>query len=202
MPPLPRLPRLFGYVLLLLVCLIGAVPRVECQEPASATSGSPAAIARIRAEFAQIEREAAGYRRTTHDVHGFSLEGGELTGFYRGRELRKLHARLFGETWRGTEEYYFANGRLIFIHTVQERYDEPLSGRVHWTIEHRFYFDGGRLIRRIRTVRPAAGAGDDLSGFDPDVPDLLRTARLFAACAAAAGDDPPECAAPEQIPPD
>ncbi|HEX6367707.1 MAG TPA: hypothetical protein VF006_02165 [Longimicrobium sp.] len=165
------------------------------QEAVSATSGDPASIARIRAEFAQIEREAPGYRQTTHELHEFSLEGGELTGFYRGRELRKLHARLYGETWRGTEEYYFAGGRLIFIHTVQERYDQPF-GQVQRTIEHRFYFDDGTLIRSIRTVRPTAGAGD-LSMFDPELPVLLRNAELFAACAAAAGSNPPECTAPE-----
>ncbi|WP_420127546.1 hypothetical protein [Longimicrobium sp.] len=165
----------------------------------SATSGSPAAIARIRAQFAQIEREGPGYRQTTHDVYDFSLEGGVLTGFYHGGELRKLHARLFGETWQGTEEYYFAGGRLIFVHVVHGLYDELLSGRVQRTIEHRFYFDGGRLIRRIRAVSPAAAGAEDLSAYEPDISVLLRTAQLFAACAAAAGTDPPECTAPESI---
>lgn len=81
---------------------------------------------------------------------------------------------------------------------VHERYDEPMSGRVQRTIEHRLYFDGGRLIRRIRTVRPAAGL-DDPSVYDPELPVLLRKAALFAACAAAAGLDPPECTAPESL---
>jgi hypothetical protein len=162
----------------------------------TATSGTPAAIARIRARVAAIEREAPGDRRTAHDLYGFSLEGGELRGLYRGRELRKLEARLLGETWRGTEEYYFSGGRVIFIHVVHERYREPMSGRVASTIEHRFYFDGGRLIRRVRTQRPAAAG--DLSELDPDLPTLLSTARLFAACAAAAGHAPPACTAPER----
>ncbi|HEU0299264.1 MAG TPA: hypothetical protein VFR37_07420 [Longimicrobium sp.] len=161
----------------------------------SATSGSPAAIARIRAEFAATEREAPRYRRTTHDLWNFSLEGGELTGYYRGGELRKLGARLFGETWRGTEAYYFAGGRLIFIHVVHERYAEPMSGRVRARIEHRFYFDAGRLIRRVRTQSPRTA---DLSTFDPDLPTLLGNAELFAACAAAVGRDPPPCVAPER----
>jgi hypothetical protein len=191
-------PHLVRAVLLLIAIASGAARPAPGQQTVTATSGSPAAIARIRAEFATIEREASAYRQTKHDVHDFSLEGGELRGFYRGRELRKLHARLFGESWRGTEEYYFAGGRLIFIHVVYERYDEPMSGRVQRTIEHRFYFDGSRLIRRIRTVRPAAGS-DDLSMYDPELPVLLRKAELFAACAAAAGTDPTECTAPESI---
>lgn len=193
-----RLPSRLGHAVLLIVCASAASP-AQGQAAVTATSGNPDAIARIRTEFAQIEREAPGYRQTTQDVFEFSPEGGVLTGFYRGSELRKLHARLFGETWQGTEEYYFAGGQLIFIHVVHGVYDEPMSGRVRRTIEHRFYFDGGRLIRRIRTVSPAASGAEDLSMYDPELPVLLRTAELFAACAAAAGDDPPECTAPESI---
>ena len=200
MRPPPGLHLVRAVLLLFAVAGGTALPALG-QQAVTATSGSPAAIARIRAEFAAIEREAPTYRQTTHELHGFSLEGGELTGFYRGRELRKLHAHLYGETWQGTEEYYFADGRLIFIHTVQERYEMPFAenGRVLWKIEHRFYFDEGRLIRRIRGVRPAPGRGDDLSDYDPWVPMLLRKAELFAACAAAAGTDPPQCTAPESL---
>jgi hypothetical protein len=194
---LPVRVRSLCHAVLLIAC--AAARPATAQEAVSATSGSPAAIARIRAQFAEIQRDAPRYRQTTHDVHEFSLEGGELAGFYRGRELRKLAARLYGETWRGTEDYYFADGRLIFIHTVHQRYDGLLSGRVQWTIEHRFYFDGGRLIRHVRTVRPAPGRGDDLSMYDPDVATLLRKARLFAACAAAPTGDPPQCTAPEDV---
>jgi hypothetical protein len=199
MRPPAKLVSLIRNALLLIACASAAVRPASAQDAVSATSGSPAVIARIRAGFAEIQGDAPRYRQTKHDVVDFSLEGGELTGFYRGRELRKLAVRLYGESWRGTEDYYFSNGRLIFIHTVQERYDEPYSGRVQWTIEHRFYFDGGRLIRRIRTVRPAPGRGDDLSDYDPDVGILLRKAALFAACAAAAGENPPQCTAPEDV---
>src|SRR5687767_14123234 len=114
--------RLIHLALLLAACRLAARPGFA-QGDVTATSGSPAAIARIRAEYAAIQREAPGYRQTAHDVWNFSLEGGELRGFYRGRELRKLSARLFGETWRGSEAYYFAGGRLIFIHVVHERYN-------------------------------------------------------------------------------
>jgi hypothetical protein len=197
---LPALPaRLFRHAVVLIACVSASSRPALAQHAVSATSGSPAAIARIDAELAKIERAAPRDRQTTHDVLDFSLEGGELTGFYRGRELRKLAARLYGESWRGTEDYYFSEGRLIFIHTVQERYDEPFSGRVQWTIEHRFYFDDGRLIRRVRTVHPAPGPGDDLSVYDPPVPMLLRKAQLFAACAAAVGDNPPRCTAPADV---
>jgi hypothetical protein len=179
--------------LLAAVCACTAARPADAQA-VTATSGSPAAIARIRAAVAEVEREAPRYRRTKHDVFNFSLEGGELTGLYRGRELRKLAARLYGETWRGTEEYYFSGGRLVFIHGVTERYDEPMTGRVVFTIEHRLYLDGGRLIRKVRTQRPAA---PDQSDLDPKLDWVLTNARLFTACAAATGKEPPQCVAPE-----
>lgn len=186
---------LTGAALLITPCASGAARTCDAQAD-TPTSGSPAAIARIREQFARIEREAPAYRRTTHDVYNFSLEGGELTGFFHGDELRKLSARLYGESWRGREAYYFAGGELIFIHVVHERYVEPFArgGEIAATIEHRFYFDGGRLIRQIRTQNPPAG---DLSMFDPELPMLLRNAELFAACAAAAAPDAPPCTAPD-----
>jgi hypothetical protein len=193
MTRMPTLTRVLCYGLLLALCASGAARTAAAQ--VTATSGSPAAIAHIREQYAQIQREAPGYRRTTHELVGFSLEGGELHGFYRGRELRKLAAQLYGEMWRGTEEFYFADGRLVFIHVVHHRYDEPMSGRVAATLEHRFYFDGGRLIRRVRTQHRATG---DLSAFDPELSVLLRNARLFEACAASTAAEPRECTAPER----
>lgn len=193
--PIPVPARFAARCLLLAACAGGVASPGIAQEAVSETSGSPSAIARIRREFAVIEREAPRYRRTSRDIYGFSLEGGVLEGFYRGTELRKLRARLFGESWRGTEEYYFSGGRLVFVYVVHERYDEPMSGRVQAKIEHRYYFADGRLIRRVRTQHPRAAG--DLSLFDPELPALLRQAELFAACAAAAGADPPECTAPE-----
>ncbi len=189
------LSRLVPPFLILAAFALGAARPAAAQRAVTATSGDPGAIARIRALFAEIEREAPTYRRTTHDVWNFSLEGGELEGFYRGRELRKLRATLYGETWRGTEEYYFSGGRPVFIYVVHGRYDERMSGRVQHRIEHRYYFDGGRLVRLVRTQHPRAG--EDLSMFDPYLPGLLENARLFAACAAATGAEPPECTAPD-----
>jgi hypothetical protein len=163
----------------------------------TATSGSPAAIARIGAEYATTTRQASAYRRTERDVYDFSLEGGTLQGFYRGGELRRLSARLYGESWRGSEDYYFAGGRLIFIHAVREVYDEPMSGRIQRRLEYRYYFDGDRLIRQV--LPSVAGQNAEyLALFAPEVDTLLRNARLFTACAAApasAGDA--ACTAPE-----
>jgi hypothetical protein len=166
------------------------------QDRVTATSGDAAVIAQIRARFAEIGRESSTYRQTTRRLDGFSLEGGELKGFFRGAELRKLEVRFYGEMGRAREEYYFAGDSLFFVYTVHEAYTEPLSGKVRVTVEHRYYFHGGRLIRRIVTKWPR----DEHEWFtDGDsVPDLLANAKLLRACAAARSAEPPECTAPER----
>jgi hypothetical protein len=194
------LSRLVRLALVLAACALAAAHPIEAQQAVTATSGDPGAIARIRARFAEIEREAPAYRRTTHELQGFSLEGGKLEGFYRGSELRKLAAHHFGESGEATEEYYFSDGRPVFIYVVDMSYDELLSGRVAYRTEDRYYFDGGRLIRHVHARHPAGGGEEDAPS-DPDTPEfLLRMAEQFAACAASTGAEPPECNAPDHDP--
>jgi hypothetical protein len=75
----PRLMFLIRLDLLLATCIAAAANPGYAQDAVTATSGSPAAIARIRAEYAAIQREAPRYRQTEHDVYDFSLEGGNST---------------------------------------------------------------------------------------------------------------------------
>jgi hypothetical protein len=188
-----RLGRLTRCCCLAVLCA-GSV--ASAQDAVTATSGDPAAITRIRAVFTEVQRDTARYRHTKHGLYNFSLEGGELDGYYDGAELRKLTAELSGETGRQSEEFYFSGGRLVFIHVVRERYDRPMSGRVRVRIEHRLYFDNDRLIRRIRTQSPS-GLGD-LSWLDPKLSDLLTSVKLLTACAATTSSEPPECTAPDR----
>ncbi len=186
------LPRLLRPGLVLTALAIGAAHPIAAQEAVTATSGDPGTIARIRTLFAEIQREAPTYRQSKREIQGFSLEGGEIVGFYRGSELRKLAAHHYGESGEATEEYYFSDGPPVFVYIVDSRYDELMSGRVVYRTEDRYYFDNGRLIRRVHT-RPADE--DEEEAFAPDLPDLLEVAKAFAACAAATGPEPPECTA-------
>jgi|GEM_PF-1176731 len=194
-----RLSRLVRPALVLAACTLATAHPVEAQEAVTATSGEPGVIARIRALFAEVEREASTYRRATRDLQGFSLEGGELVGFYRGSELRKLAAHHYGETGAATEAYYFSDGRPMFIHIVDVTYDEPLSGRVRYRTEDRYYFDGGRLIRHVHTPDPKQDDDEETGPSDPPAPEfLLKVAEQFAACAASTGAEPPQCTAPDR----
>jgi hypothetical protein len=172
--------------------VIGALCAVT-QATVGATSGDPAVIARIRAEFNAIERDTLRFRKTTHELRNFSVEGGELVGFFDGESLRKLRAWHYGEVGRVREEFFYSDGHLKFIHSVFEHYDVPLSGRVDVRVEHRLYFDKGELIRHVRTQSPARYAGDL---WDQKPGDLVETGRLLAACAAAPQAKAAACTGP------
>ena len=103
----------------------------------------------IRQHYAQINSKLASYRKVKKDLSGFSAEGGELVAYFHGPSIMKMVATYFGETGKATEEFYYWNGRLIFVWRQELRYDKPLSGKVVGKKENRYYFADDKLIRWI-----------------------------------------------------
>lgn len=101
----------------------------------------------IRAKYAQIEKELKDCRQVKRDLSGESAEGGELTAYFKDSTLQKLSAKFFGETGKALEEYYFNNGKLIFVLRAESRYTKPMSGVIKNKTEQRFYIAEGQLIR-------------------------------------------------------
>jgi hypothetical protein len=115
------------------------------------------AIGAIRREYAAINKGVSRYRKVKKDLSGFSLEGGEMTAYFRGPQIVKIVAIHYGEGGRTLEEYYYRNGQLIFVFEKVLNYDRPLSGKVVSTTENRFYYNDGELIRWIdATGKPVA----------------------------------------------
>jgi outer membrane lipoprotein-sorting protein len=106
-------------------------------------------IESIRQHYADINGKAASYRKVKKELSGFSAEGGQLLAYFHGPNVMKMVATFFGETGRAVEEYYFWEGKLIFVLQADHRYDKPLSGKVVKTTENRFYFKDDKLIRWI-----------------------------------------------------
>ncbi|MBA3889509.1 MAG: hypothetical protein H0X64_03165 [Gemmatimonadaceae bacterium] len=158
------------------------------------TKDTEAIVAGIRALYAETERDLPGYRKVQRELEGWSVDGGTLTGAFDGTQLRKLAAEHIGETWHGTEEHYFRNDSLVFAYVVHHVTGEPMSEQPRATIEHRLYFDAGRLIRRTRIVRPARLQGEHRER-DPEVDDVIEGAAVMAACVRAADAAKP-CVAP------
>jgi hypothetical protein len=107
------------------------------------------AISSIRQHYAQINRSAGLYKKVKKELSGFSAEGGELVAYFHGPSVMKMIATYFGESGKASEEFYFWNGKLIFVLQTDLRYDKPLSGKVVKKTENRFYFSEDKLIRWV-----------------------------------------------------
>jgi hypothetical protein len=106
-------------------------------------------IQSIRQSYAAINRKQARYRKVKKDLSGFSAEGGVLTAYFDGQNIVKMLATYYGEMGRTNEEFYYRDGKLIFVLRTELNYDRPLSGKVIRTKMSRFYFNDDKLIRWI-----------------------------------------------------
>ena len=108
-------------------------------------------IAAIRADVNLIDKNAAKYEKKTKNFDGLSLEGSQATYFTSGRGLKKIVAKMYGETYRSTAELYYSGEELIFIFQRLERYDTQVGmdppPKVARIEETRLYRSGGKTIR-------------------------------------------------------
>lgn len=125
---------------------------------AGVSAQSNAEITAIRAEVAAINKSAKNYQQIKKDVAGISGEGAEATYFLSGKELKKITAKMYGETFRATAEIYYSGEEPVFIYELEERYDKPMyvkGSKVASKIEKRFYYSSTQLIKHMigkRTV--------------------------------------------------
>lgn len=109
-------------------------------------------IKAIRSEVTAINKNAAKYKKTTKDVEGVSLEGTEATYLVSGKGLKKIVAKMYGETYRATVELFYQGEDLIFAFKKMERYNTSIGDKnlkVASVEEERFYFSEAQAIRYL-----------------------------------------------------
>lgn len=135
------------------ICLLLAALFLTLSGANFAQAQSEKEIVKIRAEVAAINKGASKFTKTTKDVEGISLEGTQATYYLSGKNLRKISAEIYGETYRATGEFYYAGGELVFAYLKHNQYDTQIGmskpPKVVRTEEQRFYFAGGELIRLL-----------------------------------------------------
>jgi hypothetical protein len=104
-------------------------------------------IAAIRTDVSLINKNAAKYDKKTKSFEDLSLEGSEATYFLSGRGLKKIVAKIYGESFRATSELYYSGEELIFVFQRVERYSNGLGSKVGRIEEKRLYRSGGKTIR-------------------------------------------------------
>lgn len=118
-------------------------------------------IAKIRSEVATINKGVSKYQKTKKDVEAISLEGTEATYYRSAGDLRKITAKIYGESYNATGEFYYREGELIFAFLKQNKYDTQIGSarapKVVRVEERRFYFARGQPIKLLvgkRELRP------------------------------------------------
>jgi hypothetical protein len=149
-----------------------------------ATAQTTDPIETIRQHYAETNRKAPTYRKVKKELAGFSAEGGELIAYFHGPSILKISATFFGETGKTTEEYYYWDGKLIFVFRRESQYDKPLSGKVVSTTENRFYFSDDKMIRWLDEDGKQIAA--DAPDFGRKQNEYLQSSKQFAAGARSA----------------
>jgi hypothetical protein len=110
-------------------------------------------VTAIRKDVELINKNAKNYTKTTKDIEGISLEGTEANYFAAGKNLKKISAKSYGETYNATTEFYYSGEQLIFVYRKFNRYDTQIGmnppPKVVSVKESRFYFANGKIIKFI-----------------------------------------------------
>jgi hypothetical protein len=134
-------------------------------------------IASIRQHYAEINRSAARYKKVKKELSGFSTEGGQLIAYFHGPNLMKIGAIFYGESGKAAEEYYYWDGKLIFVLRTDYAYTKPFSGKVARTEVSRFYFNDDKLIRWIDESGKQVTSGS--SEYAEKQKEYLDNSKLF-----------------------
>ncbi len=85
-------------------------------------------IASMRAEVAAIDKAAAKYDKKSKNLDNISTEGAEATYYLSGRGLKKIVVKIYGETFRAIDEFYYSGEELIFAFQKVSRYNGLIGG--------------------------------------------------------------------------
>ena len=86
-------------LILLFICFITVAQIVFAQINKS--------IKQIRREVAAIDVNLKTFKKTTKDINEISNEGAEATFFSADKKLKKITAKIYGETFNGSTELYY-----------------------------------------------------------------------------------------------
>jgi hypothetical protein len=160
----------------MLVVLVSAFTALTTGHEARTPQADP--VETIRQHYANINKNVPLYRRVKKNLSGFSGEGGELIAYFHGPSVMKMVATFFGETGKAVEEYYFWNGKLVFVFSTDSRYDKPLSGKVSKKTENRYYFKDDKLIKWLG--EDGKEVASDSTEYASKQTDYLKTAKQLA----------------------
>ena len=110
-------------------------------------------VAAIRADVTRTNERLSTYTKRSKMVDGISLEGTSANHYALGDDLKKIAARMYGETYRASVELYYKDNVLIFAYYRFNRYDTqiglPKPPKIVRSEEQRLYFSNGKLAKLL-----------------------------------------------------
>lgn len=139
----------------------------------AATSKVAALLANARA----IDGNLARFRKVEKEVATGTDGGGRMIAYLETQISRLISVSIFVSGGKTTERYYYTPTGALFHHSeIEQKFarnpktgDEDYS-KVISTKEHRYFFEGDRLIQASAGADATAGA----------MTQILREARFFA----------------------
>jgi hypothetical protein len=107
-------------------------------------------VKKIRSKFNSINSNLNNYKLIVKDIEGESTEGGTMKAYFDNDNLVLLHCEFYGESGNVKEDYYYDNGDLFFMFSVDQRYTSHImdeNNKIASTTENRYYFDKLKMIR-------------------------------------------------------
>ncbi len=111
----------------------------------------------IRKEFQAINGDSSMKKITLENeefMEDLTDGGGELTGYYKNGQIRKIRQWIGLSYGNEIKEFYFRNGKLIFVYEqfnsfpFDEKKGELIHSSTKTTFEGRYYFNNDKLIDR------------------------------------------------------
>ena len=127
-------------------------------------------IKMIRKKFEIINKDTT-LRKLTLENEEFLVNmtdgGGELTGFYKGKEIKKIYEWIGLSNGISIKEFYFDNGQLIFVYEKFDSYifddkkNEFDYTKTKTIFEGRYYFNDKKLFSKSAKVDKSLAARDE-----------------------------------------
>lgn len=135
-------------------------------------------VSSIRSEVTAINNSAKNYKKTTKSVEGISLEGTEASYFTSGKELKKITAKSYGETFNAVTEIYYQDNELIFVYQQINKYNGSFASKnvkVTKVEEKRFYFSDGKMIKLLLGKVNVKSGSRQWTESEEEIVDLVKT---------------------------
>lgn len=104
-------------------------------------------VTAVRAKVNAINARTADYKKEEKETTEESA-----TAFFHKKVLVKINATFYKETGKSVVEYYYENGKPLFIYEKDITYNRPVSAAppsIKSTQENRLYYENGVLIKWI-----------------------------------------------------